>query len=168
MDNFSQPMMYGQPMPMAPYNQMQMQPNFMQPQMRQMPQVNYTPTNPYRNAPSNTVKCIAVTSIDEAKASMIDLDGSLHVFTDTTNKRIYTKYIDLDGNPKFEIYELINQQQEQPKPVEIVKESMPAFLKESEFDDFYDSYKKEYDNLKGQLSKIEKTLQNITKEKAGK
>lgn len=33
------------------------------------------------------MKCRAVTSIDEAKAAMIDLDGSLHVFTDIPHRK---------------------------------------------------------------------------------
>ena len=37
------------------------------------------------------IKGRPVSSYDEAKASMIDLDGSLFVFTDVANKKIYTK-----------------------------------------------------------------------------
>ena len=47
------------------------------------------------------MKCRAVTSIDEAKAAMIDLDGSLHVFTDIPHRKIYTKQINLDGTAKI-------------------------------------------------------------------
>lgn len=50
------------------------------------------------------VKCKAVTSVDEARASIIDLDGSMHIFTDFNNKKIYTKYIGLDGNAVFNTY----------------------------------------------------------------
>ena len=50
------------------------------------------------------IKCRAVTSFDEAKAAMIDLDGSLHVFTDTPNKHIYTKQINLDGTATLNVY----------------------------------------------------------------
>lgn len=52
------------------------------------------------------MKCRAVTSIDEAKAAMIDLDGSLHVFTDVPHKRIYTKQINLDGTASLNVYTL--------------------------------------------------------------
>jgi hypothetical protein len=43
-----------------------------------MPQMNYIKGRP-------------VVSIDEARASQIDLDGSLYVFPDLGNKKIYTK-----------------------------------------------------------------------------
>lgn len=47
-----------------------------------------------------------VVSIDEARASQIDLDGSLYVFPDLSNKRIYTKQINMDGTATFNVYEL--------------------------------------------------------------
>lgn len=60
------------------------------------------------------MKCRAVTSIDEAKAAMIDLDGSLHVFTDIPHKKIYTKQINLDGTASLNVYSL----DEAPAPVQ--------------------------------------------------
>lgn len=60
------------------------------------------------------IKCRAVTSIDEAKAAMIDLDGSLHVFTDIPHRKIYTKQINLDGTASLNIYSL----DETPTPVQ--------------------------------------------------
>lgn len=68
--------------------------------------------NPYQiqqpqNQPQMTVlKGRAVTSIDEAKAAMIDLDGSVFVFPDIANKKIYTKQINLDGTAALNIYSL--------------------------------------------------------------
>lgn len=60
------------------------------------------------------MKCRAVTSIDEAKAAMIDLDGSLHVFTDIPHRKIYTKQINLDGTASLNVYSL----DETPTPVQ--------------------------------------------------
>jgi hypothetical protein len=40
---------------------------------------------------TNYIKGRPVVSIDEARASQIDLDGSLYVFPDLGNKKIYTK-----------------------------------------------------------------------------
>ena len=60
------------------------------------------------------IKCRAVTSIDEAKAAMIDLDGSLHVFTDIPHRKIYTKQINLDGTASMNISSL----DETPTPVQ--------------------------------------------------
>lgn len=52
-----------------------------------------------------------VSSYDEAKASMIDLDGSLFVFTDIANNCIYTKQILLDGSAELKTYVLQEQKQ---------------------------------------------------------
>lgn len=52
------------------------------------------------------IKGRPVSSMDEAKASMIDLDGSLFVFPDIANKCIYTKQIMLDGSAEFKTYRM--------------------------------------------------------------
>lgn len=99
--------MYNTPY-MAPYNPMAP----MQQRLQQYEQ-NYgqmaQPQGAYK--PQNFIKCQAVTSIDEAKAAMIDFDGSVHVFTDLANNRIYTKQINLDGAAVLNVYELKAPQQ---------------------------------------------------------
>ena len=50
------------------------------------------------------LKCRPVSSRDEAQASQIDLDGSLWVFTDLGNDKIYTKKINNDGTASFTTY----------------------------------------------------------------
>lgn len=60
------------------------------------------------------VKGRPVSSLEEAKASMIDLDGSLFVFPDIKNNAIYTKQIMLDGSAEFKTYQLI----QEPKQVQ--------------------------------------------------
>lgn len=50
-------------------------------------------------------KCRPVTSIDEAKAAMIDLDGTPSVFTNFANGKIYVKYTNLDGTAAFDVYD---------------------------------------------------------------
>ena len=47
-----------------------------------------------------------VASIEEARASIIDFDGSIFYFPDLANKRIYTKQINLDGTASLFMYEL--------------------------------------------------------------
>lgn len=47
-----------------------------------------------------------VTSVDEARVSQIDLDGSLYIFPDVNNKKIYTKQLNMDGTVAFNIFEL--------------------------------------------------------------
>lgn len=48
-----------------------------------------------------------VASFDEAKASMIDFDGSVFYFPDAANKKIYTKQINLDGTSTINVYTII-------------------------------------------------------------
>ena len=72
------------------YNQMYNNP---MPQMQQTSQAQYIKGRP-------------VSSFDEAKAVAIDWDGSIFVFTDVANKRIYTKQIMLDGTAELKTYVL--------------------------------------------------------------
>ena len=59
------------------------------------------------NANSNQfLKCRPVASKEQARAAQIDLDGSLWVFTDIGNQRIYTKQINYDGTATFKTYVL--------------------------------------------------------------
>lgn len=69
------------------------QPYFYQ---RAMPQYDYGPQ----------LKGRFVSSFDEAKASQIDFDGSMFVFPDVANKRIYTKQINMDGTASLNMYVL--------------------------------------------------------------
>lgn len=46
-----------------------------------------------------------VSSIEEAKASSIDFDGSIFYFPDLANRRIYTKQINVDGTATLNMYE---------------------------------------------------------------
>lgn len=65
-----------------------------------------------------TLKGRPVSSLDEAKASMIDLDGSLFVFPDIANGKIYTKQIMLDGTADFRIYNL----EQNNNPMQVTQE----------------------------------------------
>ena len=56
------------------------------------------------------LKCRPVSSKDEAKAYQIDLDGSLWVFTDLANGKIYTKQINNNGTATFQTYLLTQDQ----------------------------------------------------------
>lgn len=53
-----------------------------------------------------TLKGRPVASFEEARATLIDFDGSVFFFPDITNKRIYTKQINLDGSVSLNMYEL--------------------------------------------------------------
>ena len=70
----------------------------------------------------NYIKGRPVASFDEARAAQIDFDGSLHVFTDIGNKKIYTKQINLDGTAALHTYSLVEDETPQ-KEVEYVTKS---------------------------------------------
>ena len=52
------------------------------------------------------IKCIPVSSFDEARNAMIDFDGSITVFPDLANGKIYTKNINNDGTANINVYAL--------------------------------------------------------------
>ena len=56
--------------------------------------------------PNLLLKGRPVSSIEEAKASMIDFDGSVFFFPDLANGRIYTKQINVDGSSLLKMYEI--------------------------------------------------------------
>lgn len=57
-----------------------------------------------------------VSSFEEARVAQIDLDGSISIFPDLGNKKIYTKRINADGTAALQTYSLDMQ------PVEAVPE----------------------------------------------
>lgn len=65
-----------------------------------------------------------VSSIDEARASSVDFDGTVFYFPDLANKCIYTKQINLDGTATLLMYEL----KEIPVPAQ------PNFITREEFE----------------------------------
>lgn len=98
-----------------PYNQQYQQ----RPVQMDTPQYNMT----QMVMPSvNYIKGRPVASFDEARAAQIDFDGSLHVFTDIGNKKIYTKQINLDGTAALHTYSLVEDETPQ-KEVEYVTKS---------------------------------------------
>lgn len=116
------PYMYGYPMPG---------------QQRAVPgQVNEAPTvapqqtysAPIMMPQMNYIKGRPVVSIDEARASQIDLDGSLYVFPDLGNKKIYTKQINMDGTATFNVFELSSAKENAPAPVYVTKDELDEIL----------------------------------------
>ena len=72
---------------------------------QQQPQYQYQ--NYLRQAPPQvTLKGRLVSSLEEARATSIDFDGSVFYFPDLANKRIYTKQINMDGTASLYVYEL--------------------------------------------------------------
>ena len=77
----------------------------------------YTPQYIQRPVqPQAYLKGRLVSSLEEARATSIDFDGSIFYFPDLANRRIYTKQINLDGTATLNMYELkamptVNEQQ---------------------------------------------------------
>lgn len=90
----------------------QQQPIYQTPPQYQAPQQQYKPIyqqpvyQPVYQQPEQapTLKGRQVSNVDEAKAAQIDFDGSVFVFPDLSNKKIYTKQIQLDGSSAFNTY----------------------------------------------------------------
>lgn len=95
--------------------------------------VQPTYTQPLMMQP-NYIKGRPVVSIDEARASQIDLDGSLYVFPDLGNKKIYTKQINMDGTAAFNIFELSGAGADQSA-------STPVYVTKDELDEILASFK---------------------------
>ena len=100
------------------------------------------PVAQVQQTPQQIIKGRPVSSYDEAKASMIDMDGSMFVFPDIANKRIYTKQIMLDGSAELKVYALV----EQTQPTEI-KQNNEQYVLRTDFD-------KAMMNIKNQIDKI--------------
>ena len=77
-----------------------------------------------QNIPTPGLKGRPVSSIDEARASSVDFDGTVFYFPDLANKCIYTKQINVDGTATLLMYEL----KEIPVP------SQPNFVTREEFE----------------------------------
>lgn len=106
--------MYGNYTGYAPYQQQLMQNRLTQMEQQYNNPATYQQNGyPMQNSQQTmqVLKGRPVSSYDEAKASMIDLDGSLFVFTDIANKCIYTKQILLDGSAELKTYVLQEQNQ---------------------------------------------------------
>ena len=82
----------------------------------------YQPMQPSRQIIG--LKGRPVSSIDEARASTIDFDGTVFYFPDLANNCIYTKQINLDGTATLTMYE----------KKEIPIESQPNYVTKEEFE----------------------------------
>lgn len=81
------------------------------------------PYNSYINQQSSInqfLKCRPVSSKEEAKVAQIDLDGSLWVFPDIGNNKIYTKQINNDGTASFKTYVFTEEPQNESSNEEYV------------------------------------------------
>ena len=94
---------------------------------------NYTQPNYLRTAQSqNGLKGRLVSSLEEARATSIDFDGSIFYFPDLANKRIYTKQINMDGTATLNMYELRETPAMNENPQ--VPQSINNFITRDEFE----------------------------------
>ena len=94
---------------------------------------NYTQPNYLRTAQSqNGLKGRLVSSLEEARATSIDFDGSIFYFPDLANKRIYTKQINMDGTATLNVYELKETPIMNENPQ--IPQSMNNFITRDEFE----------------------------------
>lgn len=107
------------------------------------PQMN-GPLTASQGPQAGFIKGRVVTSIDEVKGAMIDLDGGVYVFTDFGNHKIYTKQINLDGTATINTYCL-----ETPAPAEA-----PVVVNREEFDTVVQSLSQKVASLEKQLKEV--------------
>lgn len=104
-------------------------------QIQQVPQQQpmYQIPSYMRQAPMQTgLKGRLVSSLEEARATSIDFDGSVFYFPDLASKRIYTKQINMDGTATLCVYELREMPVE--KEVSEIVPSVEKFVTREEFE----------------------------------
>ena len=109
---------------------------------------NYQMQNNQQMGAMQVLKGRPVSSYDEAKASMIDLDGTLFVFTDIANHCIYTKQILLDGSAELKTYVLQEQKQNETKKSE---EANTEYVLKKDFEKIVKELHKQIEGLKEAL-----------------
>ena len=72
--------------------------------------------------PPASLKGRPVSSYEEARVAQIDLDGSIAIFPDLGNKRIYTKRINADGTAALQTYILDEKVSEVPHTEQISRD----------------------------------------------
>ena len=90
---------------------------------------NYYSPTPRAYPQPPILKGRPVASLEEARASTIDFDGTVFYFPDLANRRIYTKQINLDGTATLLMYELKEIPVEPPMTF-VTREEFDAAIKE--------------------------------------
>lgn len=91
------------------------------PQQTQQPQMSVA-----QQSRQTGLKGRPVSSIEEARASVVDFDGTIFYFPDLANKCIYTKQINMDGTATLNLYEL--------KQIPVSRETNDNFVTRDEFE----------------------------------
>ena len=70
-----------------------------------------------------------VSSIEEVRAAQVDFDGSLYIYPDIANQKVYTKQINPDGTASLNTYAL--QREVIPKqPTYVTKEEFDSVIEQ--------------------------------------
>lgn len=92
------------------------------------------------------LKALPVTSLEEAKAAIVDLDGSMYVFVNVSQGEIYTKQYNLaNGTSDFLTYKLLD------------KGNSPQYVTIEAMQGYNDTLKQlveEVKNLKGEMGNV--------------
>lgn len=83
-----------------------------------------------------------VSSIEEVRASPIEFDGSIFYFPDIANKKIYTKFINMDGTVSINLYELKDLSTITNQPID-----SSSFITRDEFENVINQIKQAYNEL---------------------
>lgn len=93
------------------------------------PYDNYMGRNvTYQPSQIQYLRCRPVSSKEEARACQIELDGSLNVFTDVANGKIYTKQINNDGTATFKTYALTTDEDPNKTPQYVTKDEFNSVI----------------------------------------
>lgn len=111
-----------------------------------IPQQNIAPGNQQQSV-MQILRGRPVSGIEEARASMIDMDGSMFLFPDTANKRIYTKQINLNGEPEFKEYALVEETKK--NITKETKQNNEIYVLKEDFENIIDSLVRKIKTLEG-------------------
>lgn len=114
-----------------------------------MQQQMVRPAYPSSGLYSNRVR--PVSSLEEARASVIDFDGSVFYFPDAANKRIYTKQINLDGTSLLNMY-VLQEIPTLPQPEQLAA----AYVSKDEFQQTVSLLLEEINKMKGEQNHNDK------------
>lgn len=90
-----------------------------------------------------------VSSVEEARASQIDYDGSLFIFPDISNNRIYTRRFNQDGTVSFNTYmpaDIADAGMNQNMMAQNVESPQTDYVTKSDFDKAIAELKESFEN----------------------
>lgn len=76
---------------------------------------NYYQPQPVPQPQTNMLKGRPVSSLEEARVSPVEFDGTISFFPDMNNKRIYTKQLNKDGTCTLLMYQLTDIPETKPE-----------------------------------------------------